>query len=122
MNKTMKKILTTVCAAVLCIGISACAPFTVDMAESRMEKAGYTVTLHSETEAEILMLQDIEGLESAFTAVKDGEMFIALYFESFSAAKKFYDDNDGINEATEVEGRWVFWGTDAAKEDFKKLF
>ena len=68
------------------------------------------------------MMQDIEGLESAFTAVKDGEMFIALYFESFSAAKKFYDDNEGINEYTEVEGRWVFWGTDEAKEDFKKLF
>lgn len=122
MNKIIKKLLTAVCAVVLCVGISACAPFTVDMAESRMEKAGYTVTLHSETEAELLMMQDIEGLESAFTAVKNGEMFIALYFESFSAAKKFYDDNDGINEYTEVEGKWVFWGTDEAKEDFGKLF
>ena len=65
------------------------------------------------------LMADIEDLESGFSAMKNGEMFIALYFESVSAAKDCFEAFDGINEYAEQEGRWIYWGTDEAKKDFK---
>ena len=121
----MKKILTafvTLMMSIACCVLAACAPFTIDMAQSKMEDAGYTVTIHSATEAKLLLMQDVDDLDSALSAVKNGEMFVALYFESMSAAKEYFESSGGVNEYAEQEGKWVYWGTDEAKEDFTKLF
>ena len=118
----MKKFLTafvTLMMSIACVALAACAPFTMDMAKSRMEDAGYTITTYDETAVELMLMADIEDLESGFSAMKNGEMFIALYFESVSAAKDCFEAFDGINEYAEQEGRWIYWGTDEAKKDFK---
>ena len=75
----MKKFLIAFLGLVACIGMSACAPFTMDMAESKMEKAGYTVQVYSVEESQSIFGQPVDGLVSALQASKGlfGDALIA---------------------------------------------
>ena len=116
----MKKFLTGLFASIVCLAcvvMASCAPMNIDKAEEKMEDAGYTVVAY-EGEKE-------EGLVGGIVATKmesllDIETLTALYFSSMGEAKDYYDDLD--NDDAKWEGKWVFWGTEDAMEEFTKLF
>ena len=119
MKKMMSKLVGALCAVALCISMTACAPFTFDRAEEKMEEAGYTVMAYESTGEE-------EGLVGGIVAVKmegllNVDTITALYFSSILEAKDYYDGLDNKEDA-KWEGKWVFWGSEEAIEDFTKLF
>ena len=110
----MKKILCAVLAAVACLGMAACVPSNMEKAEKKMKEEGYTVITYTDDEA--------EGLVGAFTATKmEGLLNVdnvtALLFESSKAAKNYYEGLDNKGSALQ-DGKWVYWGTEDAIEDF----
>ena len=115
----MKKILTafvTLMMSIACCVLAACAPMNIEKAEDKMKDAGYTVVAYE---------QDAEGLVGGIMATKvegllDIDTLTALYFSSIGEAKDFYDELD--NEDAKWQGKWVFWGSEDAMEDFTKLF
>ena len=136
MNKTIKKLLTAVCATMLCIGMTACAPisvecvpFNMDMAEQRMEKAGYELKIFNSLEEVYAYVGTeavfgaMEGFEKALFAMGDDiyPEFIAIYFESEDAAKNFIE-TAGVGDEVKQAGRWVYSGEYKAIESFEELF
>ncbi len=113
----MKKILIGLFTFVACIAMMACAPMNIEKAEKRMEDEGYTVIAYEDEEA--------EGLVGGIVATKidgllDVDTLTALYFSSIGEAKDYYDELD--NDDAKWEGKWVFWGTEDAMEDFTETF
>ena len=111
----MKKILSAIMAIIACVGFVACVPSNMDDAEKKMKKEGYTVIAYSDDEA--------EGLIGGFNATKaegllDIDNITALLFESTKAAKDFYNEMDNKGSAIQ-DGKWVYWGTEDAIEDFE---
>ena len=108
----MKKGLFAVLAAVACC-LVACVPTNMDNAQKKMKKEGYTVISYTDAEA--------EGLIGGFNATKvdglDLDNITALLFDSTKAAKAYYQD---LNDKSNIiqEGKWVYWGTEDAIEDF----
>lgn len=117
----MKKFLSTMIMALACVAMAACAPMSVEKAEEKMQKEGYMVLAYEDTDA--------EGCVGGFVATKnDGEglfdieieMITAVLFETSDAASDFYSV---ANQAGAVlDGKWVYWGTEDAIEDFTALF
>ena len=111
----MKKILMAILAAIMCIGMAACAPMSVEAAEEKMQKAGYTVVAYEDKEA--------EGLKGGFVAssgLLTGNNMTALLFETTDAASDYYSV---LNKTGAVlDGKWIYWGDEAAIDDFKALF
>ena len=114
----MKKFLLAVITAIMCIGMSACAPSSVEKAEDKMQKAGYTVVAYEK--------EDAEGLVGGFVATAGlsgllgGNTMTALLFETTDAASDFYSV---ANQAGAVlDGKWVYWGSEEAVDAFKALF
>lgn len=112
----MKKILCAVLAAVSCLGFAACVPGSVEKAEEKMKKEGYTVIAYEDKEA--------EGLVGGFNATKvegflgsESDSITALLFESSSDAKDFVAELGDDSKAVQ-DGKWVYWGTEDAIEDF----
>ena len=117
----MKKFLLAIVMAILCIGMTACTPMSVEKAEEKMQKAGYLVVSSEDKEA--------EGLVGGFVATKnDGEglfdieieMITAFFFETTDAASDFYSVAGQAGAV--LDGKWVYWGTEDAIEDFTALF
>ena len=111
----MKKFLTILATILACIFITACTPSNVEKAESKMKDAGYTVSANSDYEA--------EGIIGAITATKGGllgEKLIAILFDTKENAAAFAED--GLIDLLDpiVDGKWVYWGNEAAIEAFKK--
>ena len=110
----MKKFLCAVLAAIACVGCVACVPSNMEKAEKKMKKEGYTVIAYTDEEA--------EGLVGGFNATKMDEWELdnltALLFESRKEAKDFYNDMNNKGNAIQ-EGKWVYWGTEDAIEDFE---
>lgn len=124
----MKKFLVGLVALIACVGMSACTPFTVDGAEKKLEKAGYEVSIHEADSIMAATLGNPDGLVSYVTAAKaegvlglEGEMLMAAYFESILDAKDYYNSGNTADDA-KWEGKWVYWGTEEAMEEFGKLF
>lgn len=113
----MKKFLLAIITAIMCIGMAACAPSTVEKAEEKMEKAGYTVLAYSNEEA--------EGMVGGFTAKKGligGETLTAMLFDSKDSATDFYGTfSQGVKSAV-LDGKWVYFGSEAAVEAFTAMF
>ena len=110
----MKKLLHAVLVAMACLSFVACVPSSMDKAEEKMKKEGYTVIAYTDEEA--------EGLVGAFTATKmEGILNVdnvtALLFESSKAAKEYYEGLDNKGSALQ-DGKWVYWGTEDGIEDF----
>ena len=111
----MKKFLTILATVLACIFITACTPSNVENAKAKMEEAGYTVLAYSGDD-------DAEGLIGGLIAkngILTGENVTALFFDTKDNAKKFYDDHASESNAT-LDGKWVYWGTEAAIKAFKK--
>jgi hypothetical protein len=114
----MKKFLLAVITAIMCIGMSACAPSSVEKAEEKMQEAGYTVVAYEK--------EDAEGLVGGFVATAGlsgllgGNTMTALLFETKDAASDFYST---VSEAGAVlDGKWVYWGSEEAVDAFTALF
>ena len=110
----MKKILCAVLAAVACLGMAACVPSNMEKAEEKMKEEGYTVIAYTDEEA--------EGLVGGFNATKvegllNVDNITALLFDSTKSAKEFYEEMDNKGSAIQ-DGKWVYWGTEDAIEDF----
>lgn len=110
----MKKILCAVLAAIACLAMVACVPSSMDKAEEKMKAEGYTVIAYTDDEA--------EGLVGAFSATKmegllNVDNITALLFDSSKSAKAYYDGLKNKSNATQ-DGKWVYWGTEDAIEDF----
>ena len=107
----MKKILTTVTALLLVVTMAfmaACTPKDVDAAKEKMEDAGYIVIGYQTDE-------DVEGLIGGIVATKTTETITALLFDSKESASDFADTHDH-----DSDGKWVYYGTEGAIEDFTK--
>ena len=114
----MKKFLLAIVTAIMCIGMSACAPSSVEKAEEKMQKAGYTVVAYEK--------EDAEGFVGGFVATAGlsgllgGNTMTALLFETTDAASDFYSV---ANQAGAVlDGKWVYWGSEEAIKEFKAIF
>ena len=108
--KKIKKILCLFLATVACLFITACTPSSLGKAKDKMKKEGYTVTTY-EVEA--------DGVVGGIMAVdSEFDMLYAVLFESRADAKAFAE-----NSASGVQdGKWVYWGTEDAIEDFTEGF
>ncbi len=108
----MKKILCAVLAAVSCLGFAACVPSSVEKAEEKMKKEGYNVMAYQ---------TQVEGLVGGFIAEEKGllntDVITALLFESKDDAKAFMEAGGSSLNAIQ-DGKWVYWGTEDAIEDF----
>ena len=111
----MKKFLVALMAALTCFAFAACAPSSVEKAEEKMEKAGYTVVAYSE--------KDAEGMVGGFVATNgllSGNSMTAVLFETKDDATDFYSKVDSMGAI--LDGKWVYWGSEEAIEEFTKLF
>ena len=109
----MKKWICAGLAAVSCLGFAACTPSSVEKAEEKMRKEGYNVVAYSK--------EDAEGCVGGFFAEEKGilelDSIYALLFESSKAAQAFIEESgDKLNAVR--DGKWVYWGTGDAIEDF----
>ena len=108
----MKNFLCGLLAALTALMLVACTPGNVEEAEAKMKEAGYTVVAYNK--------EDAEGLQGGFVATSGligGNSMTALYFETKEDAADFLE-NAGEN-ATQ-DGKWVYWGDEAAIKAFKK--
>ena len=106
-----KKVICALAAAMACLFLFACTPTSVSKAKDKMKEEGYLVVAYTDKNA--------EDLEGGFTATKlSGDAITALLFDSTKAAKKFMKDyGDSLNAIR--DGKWVYWGTEEAIDDFK---
>lgn len=115
----MKKFLLAIITAIMCIGMAACTPSSVEKAEEKMQEAGYTVLAYSK--------EDAEGMVGGFTATKStgllsAETLTAMLFDSKDSATDFYGTfSQGVKSAV-LDGKWVYFGSEAAVEDFTAMF
>ena len=127
----MKKFLLGLLAAIMCIGMAACAPANLEKAEKKMEDAGYKVEVTDDADA--VKLLTAEGAVGMIVAMKgefslttgiDGDMVTAVLFESASAAKDYYEkvseEEKEEDQVIKQDGKWVYVGTEDAVEDFTK--
>lgn len=109
----MKKFICALLATIACLALFACTPSNVDKAKAKMEEAGYTVLATQDEEA--------EGLVGAFNATKislsGAENLTAFLFDNKDDAKKFAEK---LGEKAVQDGKWVYFGSDAAIEAFTK--
>lgn len=115
----MKKFLTILATILACICITACTPSNVEKAKAKMEDAGYSVSANSDYES--------EGMVGAITASKGGtilgiggDTLYAFLFDTKENAEAFAEG--GLVDMLDpiVDGKWVYWGSEAAIEAFKK--
>lgn len=112
----MKKFLLAIVTALMCIGMAACTPSSVDKAEEKMQEAGYKVVAYSK--------DDAEGMVGGFVASKGitdlTNSMTAVLFESKDAASDFYST---LSETGAVlDGKWVYWGAEEAVDAFTAMF
>ncbi len=107
----MKKFLCGLLAALTALMLVACTPGNVEDAEAKMKEAGYTVLAYND--------DDAEGLQGGFVATSGligGNSIWALYFETKEDAADFA----AKSESRTQDGKWVYWGDEAAIKAFKK--
>ncbi len=117
----MKKCLLGLLAAVMCVGMAACTPSTVEKAKNKMARQGYNVIDYDNVNA--------FGLVGGFVAIEDDpeskatfeyDMMTALLFETKEDAKRFYETV--TSSGAGMDGKWVYWGDEDVTEDFTELF
>ena len=115
----MKKFLLAIITAIMCIGMAACTPSSVEKAEEKMQEAGYTVLAYSN--------EDAEGMVGGFNATKStgllsAETLTALLFDSKDAATDFYGTYSQFNKDAVLDGKWVYSGSEEAVKAFTAMF
>ncbi|MBQ8319705.1 MAG: hypothetical protein IJX81_02390 [Clostridia bacterium] len=113
----MKRFLCGILAALACFCLVACTPSSIDDAKSKMQEAGYTVEAYSNEEA--------EGKIGGFIATKStgllsSESITASLFDTKENATAYYEKVKVIHSDITQDGKWVYWGSEAAVEAFTK--
>ena len=125
MKKIWKWITLSVLSMLTCAILFACTPSNLDKAESKMEDAGYKVTELSGNAEE----GKVGGINATkanldFTNLSfEAETIIAYLFESKKDAEAYASkvrENWSEDSALVQDGKWVYWGTSKAVEDFTK--
>ena len=118
MKKILRRIVLVLAMAVVSVSLFACVPSNLEKAREKMAREGYTVT---NIDASIF-----DGAEGGIMAtdVLDGDMVIAVRFESVKAAKQGLKDWDELmsklgKQGTAIrDGKWVYSGIGDGVEDF----
>ena len=112
----MKKFLCGLLAAISCFALAACAPSSVEKAETKMQEAGYKVVAYS---------KEAEGSVGGFVATKGltdlTNGMTAVLFSTKEEAAEFYSTVSELDGATQ-DGKWVYWGSEEAVKAFTALF
>lgn len=113
--KILTMTLATIAAATM---FFACTPSSIEKATKKMTDAGYTVSDYTAND-------DAEGCQGGILAIKanggllDGsEQIIALLFDTKENAEAFSEDAKTLTSKIVVDGKWVYWGSEKAVEDF----
>ena len=112
MKKFIKFVTMAMLSASACVAMFACVPSNMEKAKEKMKREGYTVIAYEGDTA--------DGLVGGFVATKNGDFIeidtlTALLFDDKDSAKDFYENLDkGIQK-----GKWVYYGTEDAMEDFE---
>lgn len=122
MRKTTLIISVLLIAALGTLLLTACVPSSLEKAEEKLEKAGYTVMAY-EGDAE----DQEEGVVGGLVATKgllgsDGFLTAILFDSATSAKEAFEEYQEEIGEEdTEVKqsGKWVYFGDEQAIKDFE---
>jgi len=122
MRKTTLIISVLLIAALGTLLLTACVPSSLEKAEEKLEKAGYTVMAY-EGDAEDLEEGVVGGLV-AYKGLLESEGFLtALLFDSAASAKEAYDEYlaEVEEEDTEVKlsGKWIYFGDELGIKDFE---
>ena len=108
----MKKIISLILVAlvtVTCFAFTACVPMNLEKAETKMKEEGYIVVDYS---------VDSDGCVGGLLATRNiVDSLHALLFDSIKSAKNYYEDLSDKSSAIQ-KGRWVYWGTEEALDDF----
>lgn len=108
----MKKIISLILVAlvtVTCFAFTACTPFNIDKAKTKMKEEGYVV---------VDWPIDSEGFVGGILATRNiVDSIYALLFDSVKSAKDYYENKADKSSAIQ-KGRWVYWGTEDAIDDF----
>lgn len=118
MKKIVKRIGLVLTMAVLCVSLFACVPSSLEKAQEKMAREGYNVVN--------INVDALDGAEGGIMATDllEGDMLIAVRFESVKAAKQGLKDWDELmsklgKQGTAIrDGRWVYSGSGDAVEDF----
>ena len=111
--KALSVVLVVVLSAVILTG---CVPSSVDQAERKLEKQGYSVIVYSESSV-LIPNNAVGGIYAKKGKIANGgiEDITAYYFPSVKAAKTYVSGKTNMVQ----KGRWVFYlYTDNALEDF----
>ena len=106
----MKKVILAILAMLSCFAFVACVPSNVEKAEAKMKEEGYLVVGEER--------EDAEGFVGGFLATKLTDTINAYLFSSKEEAKNFYETVGEKFKAIQ-DGKWVYWGTEDAIDDFK---
>ncbi|MBQ7924544.1 MAG: hypothetical protein IJ329_04485 [Clostridia bacterium] len=123
MKKIFKWFTLAAASALTCVMLVACTPSNLEKASDKMAKEGYKVTeLKGDSE---------EGCVGGISATKanldftnmdfEGDTITAYLFESKKDAEAYVNDvkeNWGEDYSPVQDGKWVYWGTEDAIEDF----
>ena len=120
MKRMLKRIVLVMAMAVLFVSLVACVPSNAEKAKEKMAKEGYNVTDIGSV-AKLIF----DGVEGGIYAVdNDGDMVIAVRFESVDDAKDAYNDWESLlsklgQSGTALrDGKWVYSGMGDGVEDF----
>ncbi len=118
----MKKFLCFLLTVLTCLALVACAPSNLDSAEDKMEKAGYKVEDYDvEKDGCVGGIIATKGgsIGNVIGGLLDGDGLHAVLFETTAAAKAYFESLSEDTKAVQ-EGKWVYWGGEAAIEAFLK--
>ena len=118
----MKKFLCGILTAVTCLMLVACTPSNLDKAEDKMEAAGYKVEDYEvEKDGCVGGILATKGgsLGNVIGGLLDGDGLHAVLFETKAAAKDYLESLGEDTKAVQ-DGKWVYWGGEAAIEAFTK--
>ena len=120
MKRLLKRIVLVMAMAVLFVSLVACVPSNAEKAKEKMANEGYNVTAIGSM-AKLVF----DGVEGGIYAVdNDGDMVIAVRFESVDDAKDAYNDWESLlsklgQSGTALrDGKWVYSGMGDGVEDF----
>ena len=126
----MKKLIALLVVVFALFVLVGCAPADLDKAKAKMEDAGYKAIVEKldktgeDGEVGYLQASKGEGLASAIVGALDGDILVAVLYDSASNAKKAFnkakeDSGDKMPSNAQVVGKWIIYGSDAAVKAFK---
>ncbi len=131
--KNLAKVLALVLVvAMVAVVLTACAPKDVEAAIAKMEEAGYEATGYQGDNLDeeykesgaigMVTASKGEGFLGAIGGALQGDMLMALLYDSTAAAKDALAEAQAYDEDTDVQriGKWLVMGSEDAIAAFKK--